>query len=32
MVMAHINDLYPNVETGSTAYLYSAEDSVTARS
>lgn len=32
MVMAHINDLYPNVELGSTAHLYSAEDSVTARS
>jgi lipoprotein-anchoring transpeptidase ErfK/SrfK len=29
MVMAHINDLYPNVEIGSTAFLYSAEDSVT---
>ncbi|WP_121066514.1 L,D-transpeptidase [Chachezhania antarctica] len=32
MVMAHINGLYPNVTTGSTAYLYSAEDSVTPRS
>jgi lipoprotein-anchoring transpeptidase ErfK/SrfK len=32
MVMAHINELYPNVEIGSTAHLYSAEDSVTARS
>ena len=32
MVMAHINQLYPNVEINSTAYLYSAEDSVTARS
>ncbi|WP_424930432.1 L,D-transpeptidase [Amaricoccus tamworthensis] len=32
MVMAHINDLYPNVAIGSTAFLYSAEDSVTARS
>ena len=32
MVMAHINDLYPNVAVGSTAFLYSAEDSVTARS
>jgi lipoprotein-anchoring transpeptidase ErfK/SrfK len=31
MVMAHINDLYPNVEVGSTAFLYSAEDSVTPR-
>ncbi|TDT72721.1 lipoprotein-anchoring transpeptidase ErfK/SrfK [Litoreibacter halocynthiae] len=28
MVMAHINDLYPNVAIGSTAYLYSAEGSV----
>ena len=25
MVMAHINDLYPNVAIGSTAYLYAAE-------
>ncbi len=32
MVMAHINDLYPSVAIGSTAFLYSAEDSVTARS
>lgn len=32
MVMAHTKDLYPNVELGSTAYLYSAEDSVTAGS
>lgn len=32
MVMAHINQLYPNVQTGSTAFLYSAEDSVVARS
>jgi len=32
MVMAHINELYPRVTIGSTAYLYSAEDSVTARS
>jgi lipoprotein-anchoring transpeptidase ErfK/SrfK len=32
MVMAHINELYPKVAGGSTAYLYSAEDSVTARS
>lgn len=31
MVMAHINDLYPNVETGSTAFLYSADESVTPR-
>jgi len=32
MVMAHINELYPNVRIGSTAFLYSAEDSVTAQS
>jgi lipoprotein-anchoring transpeptidase ErfK/SrfK len=32
MVMAHINDLYPNVDIGSTAFLYSAEESVTAES
>ena len=32
MVMAHINGLYPTVAIGSTAYLYSTEDSVTARS
>lgn len=32
MVMAHIIDLYPQVALGSTAFLYSAEDSVTARS
>ena len=32
MIMAHINDLYPNVKIGSTAFLYSAEDSVKARS
>jgi len=32
MVMAHINDLYPNVEIGSMAFLYSAEDSVTPQS
>ncbi len=31
MVMAHINHLYPNVKTGSTAFLYSAEESVTPR-
>ena len=30
--MAHINDLYPNVEIGSMAFLYSAEDSVTPQS
>jgi lipoprotein-anchoring transpeptidase ErfK/SrfK len=28
MVMAHINDLYPLVEIGATAHLYSVEDSV----
>lgn len=32
MVMAHINDLYPNVETGSTTYLYSADESVASSS
>lgn len=32
MVMAHINELYPRVELKSTAFLYSAEDSVTAPS
>ena len=32
MVMAHINSLYPWVEIGSTAHLYSPEDSVTPRS
>ena len=26
MIMAHINDLYPNVETGKTAHLYPPED------
>ncbi|MCB1355833.1 MAG: L,D-transpeptidase [Maritimibacter sp.] len=31
MVMPHINDLYEDVETGVTAYLYPPEDSVTAR-
>ena len=30
MVMAHINGLYPRVQIGSTAYLYSPEGSVTA--
>ncbi|EKE44802.1 ErfK/YbiS/YcfS/YnhG family protein [Oceaniovalibus guishaninsula JLT2003] len=30
MVMAHINSLYPRVEIGSTAYLYSAEGSLAA--
>lgn len=32
MVMAHINGLYENVATGSTAFLHPAEDSVTAAS
>ncbi|MFW8595022.1 L,D-transpeptidase [Cribrihabitans neustonicus] len=32
MVMAHINDLFPHVTIGSTAYLYPAEDYVTAQS
>ncbi|SDG39712.1 L,D-transpeptidase [Sulfitobacter delicatus] len=32
MIMAHINHLYPQVKTGSTAYLYSAEESVVPRS
>jgi lipoprotein-anchoring transpeptidase ErfK/SrfK len=32
MVMAHINGLYENVATGSTAILHPAEDSVTAAS
>lgn len=32
MVMAHINDLYDQVKTGSTAILYPTEDSVTAAS
>lgn len=31
MVMAHINDLYPRVRIGATAYLYSAEKSVVAQ-
>jgi lipoprotein-anchoring transpeptidase ErfK/SrfK len=31
MVMPHINDLYPKVELGSMAFLYSAEDSVAPR-
>ncbi len=26
MIMAHINDLYPNAETGKTAHLYPPED------
>lgn len=30
MVMAHINELYPRVQIGATAYLYSPEGSVTA--
>lgn len=32
MVMAHINDLYPQVQIGSTTYLYSADESVTSTS
>ncbi|MCB1359198.1 MAG: L,D-transpeptidase [Maritimibacter sp.] len=32
MVMAHINDLYPQVSTGVTAYLYPPEDAIGARS
>ncbi|MEI4260287.1 L,D-transpeptidase [Roseovarius sp. D0-M9] len=32
MVMAHIIDLYEHVETGATAYLYPAEDRITAQS
>ncbi|WP_415922214.1 L,D-transpeptidase [Tateyamaria sp. SN6-1] len=32
MIMAHINMLYENVDTGVTAVLYPTEDSVTARS
>ncbi len=32
MVMAHINDLYPNVELGSTAYLYPPETYIAAQS
>jgi lipoprotein-anchoring transpeptidase ErfK/SrfK len=32
MVMAHINDLYPQVSTGVTAYLYPPEDAISARS
>ena len=28
MVMAHINDLYPNVKIGSTAYLYPPEEGI----
>lgn len=31
MVMAHINDLYPRVRIGATAYLYSAEESIVAQ-
>ena len=30
--MAHINDLYPQVSTGVTAYLYPPEDAIGARS
>lgn len=32
MVMAHINDLFPKVEIGATAYLYSPDGSVTSPS
>jgi len=32
MIMAHINDLYEHVDTGSTAFLYSPEELVTAKS
>lgn len=32
MVMPHINDLYDRVETGVTAFLYPAEDAITAQS
>lgn len=32
MVMAHINDLYPTVQIGSTAVLYPAEDSLASQS
>ncbi|SEP22849.1 Lipoprotein-anchoring transpeptidase ErfK/SrfK [Salinihabitans flavidus] len=32
MVMAHINDLYPQVDTGVTAHLYAPEDSISAQS
>ena len=32
MVMAHINELYPRVELGATAFLHPAEDAVTALS
>jgi lipoprotein-anchoring transpeptidase ErfK/SrfK len=32
MVMAHINGLYEEVGVGAQAYLYPAEDGVTARS
>ncbi|WP_299651521.1 L,D-transpeptidase [uncultured Tateyamaria sp.] len=32
MIMAHINQLYPNVAPGSTAFLYPSEDGVTAAS
>ncbi|WP_037314069.1 L,D-transpeptidase [Ruegeria halocynthiae] len=31
MIMAHINDLYPTVKVGATAYLYPADNSPTAR-
>lgn len=32
MVMAHINDLYPHVATGATAYLHPPEDMIASRS
>ncbi len=32
MVMAHINDLYDQVEIGVTAFLYPAEESISAQS
>lgn len=32
MIMAHINDLYPHVETGVTAHLYPPEDALGATS
>jgi lipoprotein-anchoring transpeptidase ErfK/SrfK len=32
MIMAHINVLYDQVETGASAFLYPAEESITARS
>lgn len=32
MIMAHINQLYPSVTPGATAFLYPSEDGVTAAS